>query len=96
MPMYVGLYSFTEQGVKGAKGTVDRATEFAARLPAGAKVHQLLWTIGRYDMVVVFEAPSHEIAVGGQLQLGMAGNVRTETLRAFTADEMKAILAGLP
>ena len=51
---------------------------------------------GQYDMVVVSECPDDETAARVMLAIGSAGNVRTETLRAFTEDEYRKIIAGLP
>ena len=97
MPMYVGLLKWNEQGAKAAKGTVDRVTAaIEGVLPPGVKVHQYLWTMGRYDIVTVFEAPSDEVAHGLGLWTTVYGFATEETLRAFTADEMRAIIAAMP
>jgi uncharacterized protein with GYD domain len=63
---------------------------------AGAKVIGWWWTQGRYDMVIVIEAPDDETASALALSMGMAGNVRTETMRAYDRDEMLRIIQKLP
>ena len=93
MARYVMLLNWTDQGVKNAKDTVKRAA--AARQAfekAGAKVHQSLWTLGSYDLVLICEAPSDETVTALGLQIGALGNVRSTTLRAFDEQEMEQIL----
>jgi len=52
--------------------------------------------MGRYDMVVVAEAPDDETVAKLAIAIGSAGAIRTETLRAFTEDEYRKIIAALP
>ena len=93
MPTYVVLYKFTDQGAKDIQSTVKRANESRAENERrGFKVHSLHWTQGRYDLVAVVEAPSEQAMLAGLFSIGAAGNVRSETLRAFTADEVQAAL----
>ena len=54
----------------------------------GVTVKELVWTQGRYDIVTIVEAPDESAAMSLNLSLGALGNVRTETLRAFSAAEM--------
>ena len=68
----------------------DAAKELAKKV--GAKVRDFFWTIGRYDVALVFEVPYDETMVTFGLSAGKLGNVRTETLRAFTSAELKSIL----
>ena len=66
--------------------------------PLGGLVIPLpfLWTMGRYDLVLVVDAPNDETMSRLALGLGMLGNAKTETLKAFSAQEMDQILKGLP
>ncbi len=94
MPTYVALYRFTDQGRKKVKDTVKRAAEIRKENEArGFKVLGHFWTQGRYDIVAVVDAPSEEAMVAGLFSIAGAGNVSSETLRAFTAEEMQRILA---
>ena len=94
MPTYVVLYRFTDEGAKSARDTVKRANENTADNTArGFKVLNLLWTQGQYDLVAVVEAPNEAAMMAGLLNVSGAGHVRSETLRAFTAEEMEAIIA---
>jgi uncharacterized protein with GYD domain len=62
----------------------------------GVNVKHMYWTLGEYDQVCVFEAPDDETAASVLLAADLLGNIRTQTLRAFTASEMKKILAKVP
>ena len=97
MATYVVLVNWTEKGIETIKGTVKRSEDvqrLAERL--GARMPTLYWTQGRYDLVGIVEAPDEETANAFALAVGMGGNVRTETLRAFSAAEMQRILDRLP
>jgi uncharacterized protein with GYD domain len=96
MARYIMLLNWTEQGIKGAKETVKRARAAAAALEkAGAKLVQGFWTLGQYDLVLIVEAPNDETITALGLQIGMLGNVRSCTLRAFDEKEMEQILKKL-
>jgi len=68
----------------------DAAKELAKKV--GAKVRDLFWTIGRYDVALILEAPDDETMVTFGLSAGKLGNVRSETLRAFSQAEINQIL----
>jgi len=94
MPTYVVLYRFTAEGRKKVKDTVKRAAEVRKQNEArGFKILGHYWTQGRYDLVAVVDAPSEEAMVAGLFGIAETGNVSSETLRAFTAEEMQRILA---
>ncbi len=96
MPKYVILANWTEQGVRNATETVQRTEQVRARAEAlGGHLEQVLWTLGRHDLVAIFDMPSDEAVAAVGLQVGMAGASRTESLRAFSADEMTGILGQL-
>ena len=94
MPTYVSLINWTEKGVAGFKDTLDRA-EAGKQLAGkfGASLKEIYWTLGPYDIVTVNEAPDDESATAFALALSSQGNVRTTTMRAFSADDMKGIIA---
>ena len=97
MATFIALSSFTDQGVRDVKNTTKRADAVqAAAKKFGAKMTQIYWTLGQYDLVAIIEAPNDESATAFALAIGAAGNVRTQSLRAFSKDEMNAILAKLP
>jgi uncharacterized protein with GYD domain len=94
MPHYVLLADFTDQGVKAVKETVKRADAFKQMAEkSGVKVHALFWTLGQHDVVAVAEAPDDATATALSLSIASLGNVRTQTMRAFDSQEMKAVVA---
>jgi uncharacterized protein with GYD domain len=96
MAKYVVLVNFTDQGVRTAQDTVkrfDQARE--AFQKKSVSFDSVYWTLGRYDIVATLDAPDDETVAAVLLQLGGAGNVSTETLRAFTVEEMSGILQQL-
>jgi uncharacterized protein with GYD domain len=93
MANYVVLINWTEKGVSEAKDTVKRAEavrQMAQQMDCDLKT--TYWTLGRYDAVALLEARNDEAATAFALRASAMGTVRTETLRAFTADEMSEIL----
>ena len=93
MPHYVVLMNWTDQGIRQAADTVQRAEQARQLIAqAGGNLTTVLWTQGRYDVVGIVEAPDDETAAAITLRLGGQGNLRSETLRAFTAEEMRGIL----
>jgi uncharacterized protein with GYD domain len=97
MPTYITLANWTDQGIRNIKESPQRLD--AARKAveaAGGKWLGFYMTMGRYDMVVILEAPSDEVASTVLLAIGSGGNVRTETLRAFPEDQYRVIIAKLP
>jgi len=93
MPTYIVLASFTEQGIKNVKDSPKRADAFKDMAKkSGATVKDVYWTLGQYDIVAVVEAPDDVTMTALGLNTGRQGNVRTQTLRAFSAADMKEIL----
>ena len=94
MATYVSLTNWTEKGIAAFGNTVDRA-EAGQQLAAkfGGSLKEIYWTLGPYDIVAVSAAPDDESATAFALALSSQGNVRTTTMRAFSADDMKGIIA---
>ena len=93
MATYIALGNFTDQGVRSVKDSTKRADAVKeAAKKFGASVTQIYWTLGHYDVVSIIEAPDDKSATAFALAVGAAGNVRTQTLRAFSKDEMNGIL----
>jgi uncharacterized protein with GYD domain len=93
MPTYVSLLNWTDQGIRNYKDTAKRAEAFGAAVEKlGAKLLNIYWTVGLYDLVAVVEGPDDETATAALLQIGGVGNVRTTTLRAFGREEMDRIV----
>jgi uncharacterized protein with GYD domain len=93
MATFVILASFTDQGARNIKETTKRADAFkdlAKR--TGVTVKDVYWTLGPCDVVAICDAPDDQTATALSLSLSSLGNVRTQTLRAFSQAEMGAIL----
>jgi uncharacterized protein with GYD domain len=93
MATYILLASFTDQGIRKIKDSPKRADAFKDMAKkCGATVKDVFWTLGAYDVVAVVEAPDDISMTALGLSTGALGNVRTQTLRAFTPADMKTIL----
>ncbi len=96
MPTYVTLMNWTDQGIRTAKDSVQRRDQANALAEKhGARIEQVYWTVGPYDLVTIIEAPDDESATSMLLELGSAGNLRTTTLRADGREEMSGIIQRL-
>lgn len=97
MATYTVLANFTDQGIRNVKDTTRRAEAVeAAAGKMGITVKSIQWTLGAYDLVCQFEAPDDQTITAFGLAIGVQGNVRTQTMRTFSRDEMNAILARVP
>ncbi len=97
MPSYIVLCNFTDQGARGVKESVSRADaakEAASKF--GVKMKEIFWTQGQYDIVTVCEGNDEQSMAAFGLALASQGNVTMQTLRAFTRDEMSAIIKKVP
>lgn len=97
MPTYVMLYKFTDQGsktIKDSPGRVEAATKAVEAM--GGKSLGVYYLMGEYDLVSIGEMPSDEAALAFALSIGALGNVHTTTLKAFTKEEIAAIVKKLP
>lgn len=93
MATYIVLGQFTEQGARNVKETTRRAEALKGMAKkVGATVKEVYWTMGQYDVATIVEAPDDASATAFLLSVAGLGNVRTQSLRAFTADEMGQIL----
>lgn len=92
MPTYVTLSNFTEQGIKSIKDSPKRAEAFkAAARQHGCTVREILWTHGPYDVISIIEAPDEVTASALALSVAKLGNIKGQTLRAFSATEFAQI-----
>jgi uncharacterized protein with GYD domain len=97
MATYIVLLRYTQQGVQNIKESPARLDAAKKAFQAmGAELKQWYLVMGQYDAVVVSEAPDDETAAKLALAIGSQGSIRTETLRAFTEDEYRKIIAALP
>ncbi len=97
MATYIILIDYTDQGIRNVKDSpnrLDAAKELAKDL--GGEIKQTYLTLGGHDLVAILELPDDEAVARFGLGIGSSGNVRTTTLRAFSEDEYREIIASLP
>jgi uncharacterized protein with GYD domain len=96
VPVYISLMRWTSKGMAGMPGWRERVDEGEHIIEeAGGKLVGVYVTLGRYDVVELFEAPDDETAAEILLKLQRFGAEHTETLRAFTREEAEAIVRRL-
>ena len=92
MPQFITLVNWTDQGVRDVQESPRRAAAFKEMATAlGCTVHGLFFTMGRYDIAARIEAPDDTTMSALMLKVAKLGNVRSETLRAYTEDEFAEI-----
>ena len=93
MATYIVLGKFTDQGIRGVKDTTKRADAFKAMAKkAGATVKDLYWTLGQFDVITMVDTPDDATLAALLLNAGALGNLHTQSLRAFSAEEIGAIV----
>jgi uncharacterized protein with GYD domain len=97
MPTYITLMKLTDQGIRDIKDAPQRIEEGIKTFESmGGKLIGFWAVMGEYDYVAVAEGPSDELGMTFNLGLGASGNVRTTTLKAFTAEELAEMIKNLP
>ena len=97
MPTYMTLIHYTQLGIESIKDSPVRLDTAKALFESlGAKIKSFYLAMGRYDVIVIAEAPDDETATKLVLTIGSAGAVRTETFRIFTEDEYRKLISELP
>lgn len=97
MSTYIMLFRFTQKGIEHIKESPARIEAMKQTFRSvGAEVKEFYLVLGQYDTVVIAEAPNDETIAKLSLAIGSLGNVSVETLRAFTGDEYRNIIATLP
>ena len=94
MATFISTIRFSDQGVKAVGETTKRAKQVSeAAQTMGISVRDIFWTLGDADGLLVFDAPDEETAAAMLLRVSAAGNVHTQTCRAFNTEEMDQLLA---
>jgi uncharacterized protein with GYD domain len=97
MPKFISLVNYTSKGIENIKESpnrLDAVKKLCASM--GAKVENFYLTMGRYDIVLIVDAPNPETAAKIILKITSGGNVGTETLFAFNEEEYHKIISELP
>ncbi|TMK33972.1 MAG: GYD domain-containing protein [Actinobacteria bacterium] len=96
MAHYISLMRWTSQGLAGLPGWRERVEEGERTIQeAGGRLVGVYVTLGRYDVVEIFEAPDDEVAVEILMKLQRYRAEHTETLRGFTREEAEEIVKRL-
>ena len=96
MPTYEILSSYTDQGIRSIKDAPKRLqTRRTSVEKGGGKIIASYSLMGQYDRMMIMECPNDESAAAIALSLGMTGNTRTTTLKAFTDEEFVKIVSKL-
>jgi uncharacterized protein with GYD domain len=96
MATYISMLHYTQQGISAIKiapARIDAAKE--AYRKGGGELKSIYLTLGQYDLVAIAEMPNDEAVARMALVLGAQGNVRSETMRAFTEAEFRKIAGTL-
>jgi uncharacterized protein with GYD domain len=97
MAIYIALVNFTDQGVRHIRQTTETAKALVqAASNLGVRIKDIYWTMGAFDAVFTAEAPDDETITAFALSIGALGNIRTQTMRAFSANEIANILEKVP
>jgi uncharacterized protein with GYD domain len=96
MPHFVILGKFTQKRMETIKALPENLKEAMNVFKSyGVKPKALVFTMGRYDVVGIFEAPNAESVSKALLSWGSEGLLRTETLTGFTGEEMSKLVKGM-
>ena len=97
MPTYISLLTLTDQGIKNIKAAPARVEQaIKAMETGGGKFVGFYAVMGKYDYVIIGEAPSDEAMMSYMLSLGLLGNVKTTTMRAFNKEQFAELVSTLP
>jgi uncharacterized protein with GYD domain len=96
MPTYIIQGNYTQQGAKNMKSSPSRLDAIKQAVQAaGGEVKGFYLTMGQYDMLMIVDMPNDETLLKMVISAAGEGNVSTETFRAFTEDEYRALAANL-
>lgn len=97
MAKYISLVEYTAKGIENVKESPSRLDAFKQLCESmGARVDAFYLTMGRYDMMVIVDAPNPETVTKIILATASRGAVRTETLPALTEEEYRKVISELP
>ena len=97
MSTYMTLIRYTQQGIESIKDSPARLdTAKALYRSLGAEIKSFYLSMGKYDVIVISEAPDDQTATKLAMTIASAGALRTETFRIFTEDEYRNLISELP
>src|SRR2546428_13287659 len=93
MSTFVSLINWTEQGIRTVKDSPKRLDAARKTLKEmGGELEAFYMTQGSLDAILIFEAPSDEVAAKFLLQVGSAGDIPTTTLKAHPEADYPKII----
>ena len=93
MPHFVVLGNFTQKRMETIKDLPENLKEAKEIFKSyGVKIKVLVFTMGRYDVVAIGEAPNAETFTKALLSWSSKGLLRTETLTGYTGEEMSELI----
>jgi uncharacterized protein with GYD domain len=93
MPTYIALIDWTGEGVRDFRDSVDRYESAQGQMESmGVRFTSIYWTLGSHDIVAILDAPDDESVAAGLLAVAGQGNIRSQTMRAFSAEEMRGVI----
>jgi Uncharacterized conserved protein len=96
MPNYILLCRYTEKGIQTIKESPSRLDSVKDLFRSlGGQLKSFYLVTGQYDLVCVVDVPSDEVLAKAVLNIASKGNVKTETIRAFTEEEYRKIIGSL-
>ena len=97
MAKYITLVNYTQKGIENIKESPRRLEAAKETFQAfGAEMQQFYLALGRYDIVIISEAPNEEAVAKAALTIGSRGAVTTETFRVFNEDEYRNLVGAIP
>jgi uncharacterized protein with GYD domain len=96
MAVYVTLYRYTDEGIKGIKSAAEIAEGWQAEAQKrGITVQALYWLQGQYDAVTIIESDDADAVNGLLLAIGAQGALRTETMSAMSLADIQRLTGSL-
>jgi uncharacterized protein with GYD domain len=97
MAKYISLVKYSEKGIENIKESPSRLDAFKQLCESmGATVDGFYLTMGRYDIMLIVDAPNRETITKILLTTLSKGAVSSETLPAFTEEEYRKVISELP
>ena len=96
MAKYISLVKYTAKGIENVKESPNRYDTFKQLCESmGATIDGVYLTMGRYDLILIMDAPNPEIVAKIILTTASKGSISTETLPAFAEEEYRKIFSEL-
>ena len=95
MVHFIVLGKWTEQGIRNVRDAPKRIEGTRSMMEQAGGKMQLYYTMGEYDFAMVVEVPNDDAMIKILLQLGSLGNVRTQTLKAWSESEGAKVISQL-